>query len=160
MNLIAGILERGMTDKDAYEAAGVAETTFNRWKAAGKKAAAKQARGETLTSNEAALWEFWKAVKRGKAKGKALLVGLIMDAAQKRDQPKAWVAAAWLLERMHPKEFGRRYIKIDVGDAAGGDGIPDADNAGIEVTVNIQGTGKAPDGPPPSTPPATPPQKP
>lgn len=42
----------------------------------------------------------------------AVLIGSIQQAAR---QPRLWQAAAWLLEKRHPREFGTRRLEV-VGD--------------------------------------------
>lgn len=56
------------------------------------------------------LSEFSEAIKRAELERKKLLISKIEVASN-----EAWQAAAWLLERKHPEEFGRKEA------AAGGD---------------------------------------
>lgn len=145
-NLICGILEQGQPESDAYKAAGVEERTFFFWKANGAKAAKKAAkRGATLTENETILFQFFQAVEKARATGKTSLVKIISDYARDTTKPRNWHAAAWLLERQHAAEFGRKYIKIETNGLD--DALPGA-GGDVVVNVTIQGTGKPPEAPP------------
>lgn len=151
-NLIVAILEQGQSEADAYTAAGVGERTFFVWTAKGKKAEAKSDRGCVLTENEATLMQFYQGVKKARATGKTSLVDIIRKYALDPEKPRNWHAAAWLLERMHPAEFGRKYIRIE-GGGIGDDAVPGGGGE-IVVNVTIEGTGKPPEAPPAAKAPA------
>lgn len=82
----------GMPIKFAAEAAGIGETTFYRWMQSGEKAKRGKFR------------EFWEYIKECQAKAVQLHVKLITRAANEG----SWQASAWILERRHPNEFGRK----------------------------------------------------
>lgn len=87
----------GMPLKFAAEAAGITEVTFYNW----------LKRGEAESKGR--FYEFAEHVKACKAKAVQLHLKLITKAAT----DGSWQASAWILERRHPEEFGRRE-KVDV----------------------------------------------
>lgn len=85
----------GANNQDIAKAVGIAESTFYKWISEPKR------------EEEAELSE---ALKKAEADYKNALQGLIAKAAQERD----WKAAAWLLERKYPDEFGRKFISASI----------------------------------------------
>jgi hypothetical protein len=81
----------GATQRLAAEYAGVGESTFRAWMAS--------KRGAEFLALQA-------AVKEATAKGSVGALAKIQKAATDGQ----WQAAAWLLERRHPEEYGRRQI--------------------------------------------------
>jgi len=81
----------GAINKDIAFAIGVSESTFYRWISTPK------------TDRQRELSE---ELKKAEADYKNALLGIIASNAQKKD----WKAAAWLLERKYPQEYGRRYL--------------------------------------------------
>jgi hypothetical protein len=71
--------------------AGIHEATFYNWIKWGEA----QARGR--------YFEFFEAVKKAEAEGQAALVATINVASK-----DSWQAAAWILERKYPEEWGRK----------------------------------------------------
>lgn len=100
---ICNYIEHGNTFERACRLCNIGKTTFYRWKQVGKEAKSGKYK------------EFWEAIKRAEEKFVAYNVALIMKAADKQ-----WQAAAWLLERKHYKEFGRK----DQHELTGKDGAP------------------------------------
>ncbi len=80
---IEGYAALGVPDKAIYEAVGIGHDTFYRW----------------IKQNS----EFAKRLNKARSLGQAKLVKLIWDAV-----PKTWQAAAWLLERRWPNEYGKK----------------------------------------------------
>jgi hypothetical protein len=70
--------------------AGIDETTFSRWMAAGEKGKQPFA-------------DFAKAVKKAEEEAVRKHVAVITKAAEKN-----WQAAAWWLERRYPADFGKK----------------------------------------------------
>ena len=89
-SLIEG-LSIGLTHKLAAQRAGVGESTFYQWMAKGKEARSGQYR------------EFADEVMRAEATGASRLLGQITIQAS-----ADWRAAAWILERRHPDDYGKR----------------------------------------------------
>jgi len=82
----------GMPLKFAAEAVGITEVTFYNW----------IKRGENESKGR--FFEFAEHVKACKAKAVQLHLKLITKAAT----DGSWQASAWILERRHPEEFGRK----------------------------------------------------
>ena len=102
---IATGIRAGATLEGAARYAGVSRATFYRWLTAGRRA---MDAGETDTlpvklveAIDAALGDFE--------------LGAVARIQKAGEDPKAWQAMAWLLERRFPDAYGRRQ-RIDVGD--------------------------------------------
>ncbi|MDM7920622.1 MAG: hypothetical protein QUS12_15895, partial [Methanosarcina sp.] len=76
----------------AAVAAGIDEKTFYNW----------MRKGEELKSG--IYFQFFQYIKECQAKAVELHLKLITKAANEG----SWQASAWILERRHPEEFGRR----------------------------------------------------
>ena len=83
-----GLKRGGMNNRDTAACLGIHEATFYRW-----------INSPTKPEHR----EFCEALKRAEVEYKAALRERIFNAAE-RD----WKAAAWLLERQYPDEYGRR----------------------------------------------------
>lgn len=88
----------GNTFERACILVGIHRVTFMRWRN----------KGQIAKSGK--FCDFCNAVKRAEEQFKAHNIDLIQQAANKQ-----WQAAAWLLERKYPEEFGRRE-KIEVSN--------------------------------------------
>jgi hypothetical protein len=82
----------GMPLKFAAQAAGISESTFYEWMSRGEK----EKKGQFS--------EFSEYIKECQSKAVQLHLKLITKAAK----DGSWQASAWILERRHPEEFGRR----------------------------------------------------
>jgi hypothetical protein len=92
---ICEALASGVYRQDAARYNGIGTTTFYRWMEVGE---ADHEAG--VNSPQALLWE---GVIQAEAKAKLRLSALISGAAV-----DDWKAAAWMLERKYPEEYGRR----------------------------------------------------
>lgn len=112
-------LRTGAPRVDCALAAGIGRSTFLRWIARGKRSKTGEYRA------------FWDEVRAAQSEGKVALSALIVREAQSGD----WRAAAWILERRHGKEYGRRehhtvagdkdapaVFTLDIGNLPGGGG--------------------------------------
>ena len=99
---ICDVLSASNTIKTACAACGIAESTYFDW----------ISRGE---AGEAGFKEFSEAVMRARARAKISLVDVVTTAAA-----KDWRAAAFLLERCYPLEYGRSERPAPVADGAEG----------------------------------------
>ena len=79
----------GMTNKDIAAYIGIAEQTFYKW--------LNQPKGKLQR-------EFSESLKKTEPEFKAALRSKILKAAE----GGTWQAAAWLLERLYPEEYGRK----------------------------------------------------
>ena len=96
----------GMPLKFAAEAVGITEVTFYNW----------IKRGENESKGR--FFEFAEHVKACKAKAVQLHLKLITKAAT----DGSWQASAWILERRHPEEFGRKdRLELDANMKHSGD---------------------------------------
>ena len=103
IEIICDLKAKGMHNKDICAAVGIHEATLYRWL---NKPSCKlhRALGE----------EF----KKAEARYKQELLESIRETALSK--PRYWTAAAWLLERKYPDEFGRpetRKTAVEVDDA-------------------------------------------
>ena len=130
----------GLSNRDAAALAGISEPTFYGWLQRGSKEAARLAESprRRVLKRERPFLEFIESIERAKPRRIEVLVGRIQQAAQgsgdytetktirKEGEPTQttivtkqrhaeWTASAWLLERLHPDEFGRRQ-RLDVYD--------------------------------------------
>jgi hypothetical protein len=91
-------------DADIIAAIGVHPSTFYRWLKDGE---------EAKTGVKRALYD---ELKKAESQYKRCLLTTIKSAAESRAQ--YWTAAAWLLERKYPMEYGKMERKADDGDNA------------------------------------------
>lgn len=89
----------GLNDCDIIDALGVHPSTFYRWLKDGE-----DARAGTLKR------ELCDGLKKANVGYKKCLLETIHGASAK---PQYWTAAAWLLERKYPMEFGKMERKAD-----------------------------------------------
>ncbi len=99
IEIVERLIDSGMSVSAVCDAVGVARPTFYQWVSLGEKGTSK----DIYT-------EFADRVKKARAIVQARWLERIEVAAQ---DPKTWTAAAWLLERSFPQEFGRR-TAVDV----------------------------------------------
>ena len=110
--------ENGLSDKDVCDIVGISQQSFYEWlKEAETGINAKNA--EKPVTNYELKIELAEGLKKARAAFKAYHIQTITQAAKKN-----WQAAAWMLERMYPKEFGRidRQIAL-LGEAQKEDGM-------------------------------------
>lgn len=87
---IVASIKKGVFETHACVAAGISKATYYKFLARGRRSKSGKFR------------EFSDAVEQAKAESVAHLVKTVEKAATTQ-----WRAAAWLLERQHPAEFGR-----------------------------------------------------
>jgi hypothetical protein len=139
-NDIVAILEKGLPIDDACAAVGIDDSTFQRWMRKGEKALkAREPKPEDQPFRE-----FCAGVKKARSLGKLVHLTTIEKASTgTAGNPGDWKAAAWLLERMHPKQFGRKYIRIEAG-GPDGEPMPAADAPAPIVDIVIEGSPEVP----------------
>ena len=103
IEVMCGLKAKGMHNKDICMAVGIHEATLYRWL---NKPSSKlhRALGEQF--------------KKAEAQYKQELLDSIRETALSK--PRYWTAAAWLLERKYPEEFGRpetRKTAVETEDA-------------------------------------------
>lgn len=85
-------LRQGMPYKQAAAYGGISYDTLNRWRNSGEAGASEE------------LSEFCNAMKEAEGEAVFKLLSTIRRSATLRND---WKAAAWILERRHPKEWGK-----------------------------------------------------
>ena len=102
----------GLCDADIIAAIGVNQSTFYRWLKDGEDA--KSGVKRTL----------YTELKKAESEYKRSLLTTIKSAAMSRAQ--YWTAAAWLLERKYPMEYGKMERKAE-----------ETDNAPVQLTLGL-----------------------
>jgi transposase len=95
-------LASGCSLEVAAEAVGVSRRTIQAWLAAGRDAEAREAEGKRLTARQADCLALLKAEQTARAELRVKALASIQKAALQGN----YQAAAWLLERLFPDEFG------------------------------------------------------
>ncbi len=131
--------------------AGITTVTFNAWLREGGLARAAMARDEKVTPAQKRYAEFLTAYEMAEAEAVAVRLGTIAAAARggwvktktvvttdpegnvteqvtTETMAPQWQAAAWMLERRRPQEFGRR---VEVTGAGGEPLVPKEDRADV-----------------------------
>ena len=93
--------------KHTCELIGISRQTFYRWMALGEG---------TEEGGKKIHRDFYDKVKKAQGQSVAILVNDIA-------KDPAWQAKAWLLERLHPHEFGRKAI-VEIGGRSDADAPP------------------------------------
>ena len=102
----------GLCDADIIAAIGVNQSTFYRWLKDGENAKSGVKRA------------LYTELKKAESEYKRTLLTTIKSAAMSRAQ--YWTAAAWLLERKYPMEYGKMERKAE-----------DSDNAPVQLTLRL-----------------------
>ena len=102
----------GLCDADIIAAIGVNQSTFYRWLKDGENAKSGVKRA------------LFTELKKAESEYKRGLLTTIKSAAMSRAQ--YWTAAAWLLERKYPMEYGKMERKAE-----------DSDNAPVQLTLGL-----------------------
>lgn len=108
-------LQNHNTKKTTAELVGISQQTFYMWLNQGEKARSGLKR------------EFYETVKQAQAMSIVHLTNQIA-------KDPAWQAKAWLLERMHPKQYGRRQLLAHAG-ADGESDLPTAQPATLNIIM-------------------------
>lgn len=108
---IATLIARGSSARDASVLAGIASCTYQKWRNRGRKELTRlQELGvedddvSLADVDEVPYLVFFHATEKAIPIRKALYLGRIERAGR---DPRNWKAIAWLLERLHPDEYGR-----------------------------------------------------
>lgn len=101
-------IERGLPYKQAAALAGISYASFNRWRYLGSQ--------EDATPEYR---HFCNQLDAADAKAMEVMIKTIRGAATSQ---RDWKAAAWFLERRHPREWGRRE-QVSVQEATPDDSV-------------------------------------
>lgn len=135
---INGDILAGLSHKDASIVAGVTQRTFYTWKNKGRQLQAHLDLNlitiEELANKDLLYLQFFHAITIAEPLQKRNLILKIRLAA---DKAQHWTAAAWLLERKYPQEFGR-VVKLETNwrDEAKDKGI-DAEEMMEQMIVDM-----------------------
>ena len=102
----------GLTFKLASERAGITDRSRIGWEKRGREEMERIANGGRARKEEEPFLSFFQSVTRARAKSAYVLTAVIRAAA-----PTEWRAAAWLLERRFPEDYG--YRRRATGDSGG-----------------------------------------
>lgn len=138
IKMISDNIKLGLSNRDAVAIAGISRASFYNWYSWGEKELVRitEGRDRKVRKEKQPYVDFYEAIEKAKPLRKQSLIGQIQIAARgsgqvtetrrvfkHNDQGQnileeeivtirpiypAWQAAAWLLERLHPDEFGRR----------------------------------------------------
>lgn len=132
------IARDGCTYTDAAKLSGISVITFHRWM---KRGRVEQERlgllgydsedVEFINVVELPYLNFFETIDKAIPLRKALLVSRIRDAGA---DPRNWTANAWLLERMHPDEFGRK-TRLDIKQIDWRDEVIELIKQGVEFEI-------------------------
>lgn len=143
---IAKRIAEGSTQKDAAILSGVSESVFYRWMTRGRKELTRlEALGvdgidrEFVTPEELPFLELFEMVNRAIPFRKATLLEKIQFASL---DPRNWTAAAWLLERLHPDEFGRK-TRLEISRVPWREEVIDLIKQGIKYEIIATKVGDA-----------------
>lgn len=109
---IVEALKHGNYQDAAAAYAGISESTFHNWMNRGREEARRIADGEKANPKETIYLELLEAVEKARSEAEVRNVMYIQRAAQEG----TWQAAAWFLERSHPRKWGRKDRHEHVGD--------------------------------------------
>lgn len=99
----------GLADVDICRALGMSQSAFYRWIQIGSDESGQYDGDKNIRLKRALV----EGLKKAEAEYKQRLLDTIMDAAMEKSGN--WTAAAWLLERKYPNEFGKSERRFDEG---------------------------------------------
>ncbi len=141
------IAYQGSSYMDACKLAGIHEATFYDWLRRGRVERARlhklgvEVKGDGADKalpEELPYLTFFEMVEKAVPARKALLVGRIAEAGK---DPRNWTANAWLLERMHPDEFGRK-TRLEIKQIDWREEVVDAIKQGAEFDIVVEKIGE------------------
>ena len=94
-------LKAGAYVQTAAQAAGLGERTVYRWLERGQ--------AEEQEGTQGDYWQLWQAIETARFIAQSKALGAIQAAAERGQ----WRAAAWWLERAHPRQWGRQSQGMD-----------------------------------------------
>lgn len=141
------IARDGATAKDAIAMAGIGEPAYYKWMRRGRKERDRLVSlgvegdykdSELVDPNELPYLVLLEAVDKAIPMRKAILVQRIRTAGK---DPRNWTANAWLLERLHPEEFGRK-TRLDVRQVDWRDEVVELIKQGVEFGLVAEKIGE------------------
>jgi transposase len=115
LEAITNALRNGAYIEHAAQAAGINPSTYHLWMDRGRTERDRRRAGLKADSNETKYLEFLEAVEKAQSEAAVDLLGEIANHARNG----TWQAAAWILERKFPRQWGR-FDRSEVTGAEGG----------------------------------------
>lgn len=103
LEAITSALRNGAYIEHAAQAAGINPSTYHLWMDRGRTERDRRRAGLEPDANETKYLEFLEAVERAQSEAAVDLLGEIANHARNG----TWQAAAWILERKFPRQWGR-----------------------------------------------------
>lgn len=103
MQRICNALRDGASIEHASRSAGIHRATYHNWMERGRTERDRRAAGIPADDHEQPFLDFLDAVEKAQSDAVVNLIGEIANHARNG----TWQAAAWILERKYPKEWGR-----------------------------------------------------
>ena len=124
INQASDLIGQGLPYYSTAAACGISTATFMAWKATGH-----EHRASGIVSRFS---EFIEAIEKASAQLQLSLLSKITSAAESSHQQ--WTAAAWVLERRFPAEYGRDRSPATAGSTVNIAFVPMANAPAISVT--------------------------
>jgi len=105
----------GMSFTTAAAAAGISSKAEIQWRDRGERALDRAEQGEPIPEEDAPFVHYVQAIQRARADA----VQARLTAINAASADGHWQAAAWWLERMVPKDYGRKATVAVTGDDGG-----------------------------------------
>lgn len=113
---ISNALRDGASIENASRAAGIHRATYHNWMERGRNERDRIAAGLEVDENETPFLDFLDNIEKAQAEAAVNFIGEIANHARNG----TWQAAAWILERKFPREWGR----FDRTEHTGSEGGP------------------------------------
>lgn len=131
--VILAAIRAGATYHHAAQAAGVSSNTFHDWLSKGRAERERLDEGREPDEQQAQYVALLTDVESAGAQGVIVHLGHINTAARGTAlRGPQWRASAWLLERRHPDDFGRRV------EVSGPGGLPILDPTGARQVIEAR----------------------
>lgn len=116
---IAELIAIGNNGETAAAACGLGRSTFYAYLARGRQEIEKmeKRRNKTPRKSEEMYVLFYNEVEKARGQAEATLIAYISKAAR---EPKSWQAAAWLVERRNPSQWGRTSRELATAEETAG----------------------------------------
>jgi hypothetical protein len=125
-------IKAGNYNETAAKYAGIAVSTFYGWMERGRRERDRiAALGGEPDAKEVTFLDFMEAVEKAEAESEVRDVAIIARAAA----TGTWQAAAWRLERKHPRKYGR-FDRSEVSGPEGGPVRIDVSTEDLERKIN------------------------
>lgn len=114
LDILLACIRRGMPYDLACRSAGIAKSTFMRWKIRAEEAEDRAEKEEKPIRGDREYLDFWDQLKDAVADR----VFIRLDRIEQAGARGSWQADAWLLERCHPDLYGRQRLEVSGPEGA------------------------------------------